>query len=68
MNFENYTTKAAESIQGMMNLANKKSQQILFPWHLAFVLLEQKGGIVNSILSKLEKSSEQILAVLGNNH
>lgn len=64
MNFENYTNKAAESIQAMMNLANKKSQQILFPWHLAYVLVEQKGGVVSSILGKLEKNQESILKKL----
>ncbi len=62
MNFENYTTKAAEAIQAMMDLANKKNHQLLTPWHLLYVLIEQKGGIVPSLLSKAEKTSEDVLS------
>ncbi len=61
MNFENYTTKAAESIQAMLDLAAKKSHQTLTVAHLLAVLVDQKGGIVPSILQKLEKSPEEIL-------
>lgn len=64
MNFENYTTKATEAIQAMMNLASKRSHAVLMPWHLAYVLVEQKGGIVSSVLSKLEKSPEGILKLI----
>lgn len=61
MNFENYTTKAAESIQAMLNLANQKSHQTLQTAHLLSVLLAQKGGVVPSLLQKLEFSPETVL-------
>lgn len=64
MNFENYTTKAAEAIQTMLDLAKKRSNQTLMPFHLLFVLIDQKGGIVSSILQKLEKNPESILGKL----
>jgi len=62
MNFENYTTKAAEAIQAMLDLANKKSHQTLTPWHLLYVLIEQKGGVVSGLLQKAEKNPEAILS------
>ncbi len=54
MNFENYTTKAAQSIQDMLDVAAKKSHQTLQPVHLLQALLSQKGGVVSSLLQKLE--------------
>ncbi len=62
MNFENYTTKATEAIQTMLDLAKKKSNQTLTVWHLLFSLINQKGGIVPSILQKLEKNPDNILS------
>ncbi len=62
MNFENYTTKATEAIQAMLDLANKKSHQTLTPWHLLSVLIEQKGGVVAGLLQKAEKNPEAILS------
>lgn len=61
MNFENYTTKAAEAIQAMMDLANKKSHQLLTPAHLLYALIEQKGGIVPSLLAKSNKNADEVL-------
>jgi ATP-dependent Clp protease ATP-binding subunit ClpB len=61
MNFENYTTKAAESIQSMLNLAAQKSHQTIVPWHLLSALISQNGGIVPSILQKLEKNPDELL-------
>lgn len=60
MNFENYTTKAAEAIQAMMDLATKQSHQTLTPWHLLLVLVRQQGGIVSSLLQKAEKNPEDL--------
>jgi ATP-dependent Clp protease ATP-binding subunit ClpB len=62
MNFENYTTKAAEAIQAMIDLAGQKSHQTLTPWHLLSVLVAQEGGIVPSILQKAEKNPADLLA------
>lgn len=61
MNFENYTTKAAESIQAMLDLAAQKSHQTLHVAHLLTVLVAQKGGVVPSLLQKLEFSPETVL-------
>lgn len=62
MNFENYTTKAAEAIQAMIDLAGKKSHQVLTHWHLLVALVGQKGGIVPGILQKAEHNPEELAA------
>ncbi len=64
MNFENYTTKAAEAIQAMMDLATKKSHQVLTPWHLLYVLIDQKGGVVPGLLQKAEKKPDALLTAI----
>lgn len=44
MNFEKFTTKAAEAMQGTLELAAKLKQQALSPAHLLLVLLKQPEG------------------------
>ncbi|MGD9129732.1 MAG: ATP-dependent chaperone ClpB [Candidatus Woesebacteria bacterium] len=60
MNLNNFTTKSAEAIQGAMQLAGKLSHQALMPFHLLLVLLEQSGGLVPTLLQKLEKNPKTI--------
>ncbi len=62
MNFDKFTTKAAEAIQGTIELNHKLSHQAVTPWHLLLVLIEQKGGIVPSLLEKAEKSVDELKA------
>lgn len=68
MDLNKLTTKAAESIQGTMQLAGKLENPELTSYHLALVLLEQPGGIVSALMQKLEKDpvdlSEKIKAKL----
>lgn len=54
MNPDNLTTKAAEAIQGMMQLAGKLQHSEVTPLHLLLVLSEQPGGVVPSLLKQLE--------------
>jgi ATP-dependent Clp protease ATP-binding subunit ClpA len=46
MNFQNFTTKAAQAVQGAMELSSQLKHQAITPWHLFLVLLEQSGGVV----------------------
>lgn len=55
MDFNRYTTKAAEVIQGTMQLAGKLSHQAMEPLHMLLVLVEQSGGLIPTLLQKLEK-------------
>ncbi len=54
MDFSRYTTKAAEAVQGTMQLAGQLGQQAIVPLHMLLVLLQQREGIVPSLLQKLE--------------
>lgn len=60
MNFNNLTTKAAEAIQGAMQLAGKMKNSELSIWHLLLVLIEQPGGIVGSLLQKMDKNPVEV--------
>jgi ATP-dependent Clp protease ATP-binding subunit ClpB len=57
---ESLTTKAAEAIQASLQLASKLQHSELTPWHLAQVLVDQPGGIVGSILQKLDINPVEI--------
>ena len=54
MNFNKYTTRASETVQGAMQLAGELGHQGITPYHLFLVLLQQREGIVPSLLRKLE--------------
>ena len=60
MKFNNYTTKAAEAMQGSMQLAGQLSHQGITPLHILLVLTEQKGGLVPSLLQSLEHSPQEV--------
>ncbi|MBI5185405.1 MAG: ATP-dependent chaperone ClpB [Nitrospinae bacterium] len=60
MNFNNYTTKASEAIQGTMHLAGKLSHQAITPLHLLLVLAEQKEGLIPTLLEKFEINTRSL--------
>ncbi len=64
MNLNNFTTKAAEAIQGAMQLSGKLNHSELTPWHLLLVLIEQPEGIVPKLLQKLEQNPDSVAAAV----
>ncbi|RME73861.1 MAG: ATP-dependent chaperone ClpB [Planctomycetota bacterium] len=56
MDFNRYTTKAAESIQVAMQLAGQMSHQYITPLHLLLALVEQRDGLIPTLLQRLEKN------------
>lgn len=60
MDFNKYTTKAAEAVQGTMEMASQLKHQVATPMHLLLVLIGQEGGIVPSLLQRLEISTEEV--------
>ena len=60
MNFDRYTTKAAESIQNMMQLNARLQNQAMTPLHLLLSLIEQQGGLVPTLLERLERRPQDI--------
>jgi len=53
MNLNKYTEKAQEAIIGAQNLASEQTHSEVTPEHLLVALVEQEGGIVPSILRKM---------------
>jgi ATP-dependent Clp protease ATP-binding subunit ClpB len=60
INFEKLTTKAAEAIQGSMQLAGKLKHSEITPWHLLLVLVEQPSGVVPTLLQQLNQDPQQV--------
>ena len=53
MQFDKFTVKSQEAVQGAQNLAQSKGHQEIQPEHLMRVLLDQPDGVVVPILQKL---------------
>ncbi|MDO8648851.1 MAG: ATP-dependent chaperone ClpB [Candidatus Peregrinibacteria bacterium] len=64
MNFNNYTTKAAEAIQLTMGLAGQLSHQTITPLHFLLALVEQPEGLVPTLLEKLGQRPPSIATTL----
>jgi ATP-dependent Clp protease ATP-binding subunit ClpB len=54
MQLEKLTTKATESVQAAVSLAAKHNHSEVTPVHLALSLVTQNGGVVPSILQKMQ--------------
>lgn len=64
MNLDKLTTKSAEALQGAMQLAGEMHHSEIRALHLALVLINQKGGIVSTMLQKLEKDVAEVSTAL----
>ena len=51
--FDKFTVKAQEALQGTQDVASRFGNQQLEPLHLLLTLIEQKEGIVPSLLARL---------------
>lgn len=60
MNIDNLTQKSAEALQSSIQLAVKLKNGEVEIWHLLLVLVEQPGGIVSSLLTKLDLDQNEI--------
>ena len=64
MNLDKLTTKSAEALQGTMQLAGELRHAEMKPLHLAAVLVNQKGGIVQTLLQKMNTDVSIVSASL----
>ena len=64
MDFNHYTTKAAEAVQSAMQVLPRLGHQTITPLHLLLTLVEQEGGLIPSLLEKLEQKPPMIAARL----
>jgi ATP-dependent Clp protease ATP-binding subunit ClpB len=64
MNFEKFTIKAQEAVGRVQAIAIEHGQQELLPEHLLMALLEEKAGIVSSILNRLKLNRDLLLDII----
>ena len=60
MNFNKLTVKAQEAVVEAQNLARGSGHAEMTPEHLLLAMLQQEGGIVTPILSKLGVNASQV--------
>jgi ATP-dependent Clp protease ATP-binding subunit ClpB len=60
MNINKFTEKAQEAIIGAQNLAGELNHAEITPEHLLVTLVEQQGGIVPSVLRKLNLDPSRV--------
>lgn len=60
INPEHLTTKSAQAIQESVQLAAKLSNQAVSPLHLFMVLIQQKDGLIPSLLQKLDQDVPEL--------
>ena len=58
---DRFTEKAQEAIQRMQAVASEQGHQQIHPLHLLIALVEQKEGIVESVLSKCDVQPAAVL-------
>ena len=62
MSTEKYTQKTLEAIRDAQALAQEKNNQYLTPTHLLYALLNQDGGLIGSIFSRMGVDCGGLLA------
>ena len=62
MNAEKYTKKSLEAIQDAQRLATEHNNQQIEQMHLLLALLQQDGGLIPQLLTKMDISTESLEA------
>lgn len=63
MQFDKFTLKSQEAIQGAQQLAESLGNQEITPAHLTKAILEQPGGVVVPVLQKMGIDPSRVLAL-----
>ncbi len=64
MNFQNYTQKSVQAVNGAVSLAEEYGNQQVTQEHLALALLNDSDGLIPQLLSKLKKDVAIIKSTL----
>ena len=64
MNEEKYTRKTMEAVQTAQAMAQENQNQYLTTEHLLYALLDQDGGLIGSIFSRMGVNCDSMLAEL----
>ena len=64
MQFDKFTLKSQEAVQGAQQLAESNSNPEITPAHLAKAILEQPDGVVVPALQKMGVTPSRVLALV----
>lgn len=64
MNAEKFTQKTIETINTAQAMAQENQNQYLTPAHLLYALIDQDGGLIGSLLSKMGADCDAMLGEL----
>ena len=64
MNAEKFTQKSIDTINSAHNIAKEASNQALMPEHLLYALIDQDGGLIRSLFSKMGADCDALLSEL----
>ena len=64
MNADKYTQKTIETINTAQAMAQENGNQYLTAEHLLYALIDQDGGLIGSLLSRMGADCDAILAEL----
>ena len=64
MNTEKYTQKTLDAFKTAQNMARENQNQYLTPEHLLYALLDQDGGLIGSLFTKMGANVDGVLAEL----
>ncbi len=64
MNAQQFTQKSLEAIQAAQTMAQENRNQSLMPEHLLYALIDQDGGLIPSLLSKMGADCRTLLSEL----
>ena len=63
MNLQKFTVKAQEAVQSALEIAQSKNQQGIEPAHLLKAFLQDEGGLVPTLLSRLQANADTLAAL-----
>lgn len=64
MNAEKYTQKTVDALQTAQRMASENQNQYVTPEHLLYALVDQDGGLISSIFTKLGVNCDGLLSEL----
>ena len=64
MNSQQFTQKSLEAIQTSQAMAKENHNPTIMPEHLLYALIDQDGGLIPSLLGKMQADSNAILSEL----
>ena len=64
MNAEKFTQKTIETIQTAQNMAQENGNQYIMPEHLLYALIDQDGGLIGTLFTRMGVDCDTVLAEL----